>query len=315
MAGLHTPSAPKYDQNRFWFEHESQFSGKKADIFYIYPTLDSTPKKNEDDVALYTDINKKEERLMAKKNQTYNKIVYAGDDFNFFAPFYRQMTTKVFAMSNKERDKKAKISISDVINAFQYYMKNLNGGRPFILLGHSQGSQMLLQLIKRGVTDSQFSQMIAAYLMGYEITQTELDHFPNRLIPAKCRTDIGTIISYNSVTTTDAISPLLSKTAVCINPINWTTDGTTSSKEEHKGFVRFSKSMGKYVTHPSYTSVRQYGNYLVCADVDPNICFKPEISHAFPWGNLHFADSWLYAANIKENMLERTKIKLSLSDF
>lgn len=299
--------AVDYSQEKYWFEASSQFIGKEVDIFYVYPTINSEPLSNRGDVPSHTNIYDPSVRKAATKNQSYNKSVYAAGDFNFFAPYYRQMTTKVFAMSNKERKRRSKLAMSDVKEAFQYYMSHFNNGRPFILLGHSQGSQMLLELIKRGMTDAQHQQMVAAYLMGFEITQKDLIKYPHRLKPATGELDKGVVISYNSVTSTEAISHLFSRTVVCINPVNWRTDGEIATKEMHKGIIRYSKEKKGYLSTPNYTSVQIVNHVLVCKEVDPYVCYDEKIKEPFPLGNLHFADSWLFAENIKENIRKRAK--------
>lgn len=299
---------PKYSLERNWFEIASQNKGKAVDIFYIYPTINSEPLTNRGSVPSYTDISRFEVRNAARKNQAYIKAVYAGDDFNFYAPYYRQMTTKVFAMSNTERKLRAKLSALDVKRAFQYYMREYNQGRPYILLSHSQGSQMLLELLKHGMTDKQHSQMVAAYLLGYEITARELEKYPHRIVPAKGELDRGVVISYNSATCVEGRSPLLANTAVCINPINWKTDGTLAPKEMHKGIIRYDKKSQGYKSYPAYTSVQIQDCLLICKEVDPKVCYNDTLKEPFPWGNLHFADTWLYAENLKENMRKRSGI-------
>lgn len=299
---------PKYSNTKYWFEYTSQDTGKSVDIFYVYPTINSEPLSNRGSVPAYTDISRSEVRNAAKKNQTYNKTVYAGADFNFFAPYYRQMTTKVFAMSNTERKLRAKLSATDVIRAFQHYMREFNNGRPFILLGHSQGSQMLLELLMHGMTDKQYEQMVAAYLMGYEITQKELDKFPHRIKPAQGELDKGVVISYNSATSLEGRSPLLANTVVCINPLNWKTDETPAPIGSHKGIIRYDKKKQGYKTTPGFTSVRIQDHLLICEEVDPKVCYNEILKEPFPWGNLHFADTWLYAENIRENMRKRAGI-------
>lgn len=296
---------PKYSNEKYWFEYATQNTGKPVDIFYVYPTINSEPLSNKGNIPSYTDIKRAEVRNAARKNQSYNKVVYADNEFNFYAPYYRQMTTKVFEMSKTERTERSKLSVSDIRRAFQYYMREFNNDRPFILLSHSQGSQMLLELLKYGMTDKQFNQMIAAYLMGYEITQKELDKFPNRLKPATGELDKGVIISYNSATSVQSKSPLLSNSVVCINPLNWKTDGTLAPSKLHKGIIRYDKTIQGYKVTPEFTSVQIQDHILICKDVNPAICYNEKIKEPFPLGNLHFADTWLYAANIKENMRKR----------
>jgi hypothetical protein len=44
--------------------------------------------------------------------------------------------------------------------------------------------------------------------------------------------------------------------------------------------------------------------------VDPAGVFNEELKDLFPYGNLHFMDSWLYALNLKANMAERVEVFL-----
>jgi hypothetical protein len=58
----------------------------------------------------------------------------------------------------------------DVRSAFFYYLQHWNQGRPFILAGHSQGSQHLVRLIQELETLHETSvlldRLVAAYLIG-----------------------------------------------------------------------------------------------------------------------------------------------------
>lgn len=181
-----------------------------------------------------------------------------------------------------------------------------NHGRPFILLGHSQGSQMIIELLKHSITDEQRKRMIAAYTMGFEITSEELALYPSKLCPAQNAEDTGVIILYNSLTDPAAKSPIISRPASCINPLNWKTDGTPATKEEHKGIVKYDKKAGQYIITPNFTGAYILDNYLICPDVDPYVCYTEEFNELFPLGNLHLMDSWLYSVNIRENMDIRT---------
>jgi hypothetical protein len=56
--------------------------------------------------------------------------------------------------------------------AFNYYIDNLNQGRPFILAGHSQGTMALIDLIKNrfGNDPELRDRLVAAYFIGYTVT-------------------------------------------------------------------------------------------------------------------------------------------------
>jgi len=67
------------------------------------------------------------------------------------------------------------IPTAGAMAAFDYY----NQGRLFILAGHSQGSNVLLNLLAAIATDSDvYRRMVAAYLPGYSVTREYLAHNP-----------------------------------------------------------------------------------------------------------------------------------------
>jgi len=147
--------------------------------------------------------------------------------------------------------------------------------------------------------------MVVACLIGWQITREELEEFPDRLKPARGSNDTGVIILYNSLTNIEAKSPRIDRSVVCINPLNWKTDSTFAGREQHLGIVRYNRQAGRYDTIPNFTGAYIRDHYLICPDVDPSAVYDDELSDLFPYGNLHFMDSWLFALNLKANMAER----------
>jgi uncharacterized protein YneF (UPF0154 family) len=60
-------------------------------------------------------------------------------------------------------------------------LNNYNNGRPFILAGHSQGSNILLYLLSEYMKDNPkvYDRMIAAYVIGYSVTDQYLSENPH----------------------------------------------------------------------------------------------------------------------------------------
>lgn len=299
--------APDYKMNLYWFGTLEEEKSKTADIFYVYPTLGTEPKDRDGNLLTNTNIDQQSERDAAFITQYFNKMVYAGEDFNFYAPLYRQITMNLYLQGKQSVEEHIAMAVEDIKNAFDYYMENHNAGRPFILLGHSQGSQVLLEVLKTMKTEY-FSRMIAAYLIGYQITEKELQNYPQRLLPARDSSDLHSIILFNSLVDINAKSPFMNQSAVGINPVNWTTDGTPASKEQHKGMALYHAEDTTFTILPHCTSTYLDEHYLICPDIDPQTCYTESLSSLFPLGNLHFLDSYLYAADLKANMLYRKKI-------
>lgn len=299
------PQAPDYSMTTYWYLDPAGQTTKAADIFYVYPTLGNSSTSEEGQILYFTDVSQQHERDAALGNQRFNQQVYAADDYNFFAPFYRQRTMDAYQADPALMEHHSTIPVEDIADAFNHYMTNYNQGRPFLLLGHSQGSAVLLELLKHHITDEQLELMVAAYLIGWQVTAEELEVFPSRIIPATGSDDTGVIIMYNSLTTLDAKSPSINRSVVCINPLNWKTDNTPANKEEHMGIVRYNREKGQYDTVPHFTGAYIKEHYLICPDVDPAMVYQEELAEMFPYGNLHFMDSWLYTLNLKANMAER----------
>jgi len=305
------PQSPDYSDTTYWYSNALTTANQLVDVFYVYPTLGTKPIDDQGNPLFYTNVDKLTERNAAKVNLKFMKDVYAAKDFNFFAPYYRQITLDVYFMEEASMLEKIKIPEADILRAFQYYMAHLNQGRPFILLGHSQGSQVLIELLKTAMTPEQYNQMVAAYLIGFQITEQELATYPDRLKPAQGSSDTGVIILYNSLSDIHAKSPIMSHSAVGINPLNWKTDTTSATKEEHLGILKYNAQTDSYDTIPHFTGAALNAHYLICTDVNPDDCYIEALKALFPRGNLHFMDSWLYCLNIKKNMKTRSDRFLS----
>ena len=114
----------------------------KVDVFYVYPTMFGGDKK-----PMNMDIKDVELREAAQKVSKMQVGVFT-EDCNLFAPYYRQMSMNGLRMSPDSLDIYFSTGYSDVKRAFKYYLDKLNQGRPFIIAGHSQGSMILIRLMK-----------------------------------------------------------------------------------------------------------------------------------------------------------------------
>ena len=270
-----------------------------ADVFYVYPTV-STISFADNDSSWFADITLPEVREEANGNQRFNKMLYG--EYNFYAPYYRQMIFEAYSQPLIVLDSLAQISAKDVNDAFQYYMAHYNHGRPFFLMGHSQGSQMLIELLKHGMTEEQRKLMVAAYCIGYHVTEKELEEFPVALQPATDSLETGKLIVFNSVTDTTAIGSVSLYDVVGVNPTTWTMATDTVPSEFHLGLAKYNATRDSVLIVPCPTRTYLYNHTTVCPDLDPEMVFIPAYEDMFPKGNLHFADSWLYGGNVIQNM-------------
>ena len=285
-----------YSDTTYWYSLGDE--SHAADVFYVYPTV-STISYVDNDSSWFADISLPEVREEANGNQRFNKMLYG--EYNFYAPYYRQMIFEAYQQPAPMLDSLAQIAVKDVNDAFQYYMANYNHGRPFFLMGHSQGSQMLIELLKHGMTEEQRKLMVAAYCIGYHVTAEELAEYPEALKPATDSLMQGLVI-FNSVTDTTAISMVSRGDVVGVNPTTWTMETDTVPAEFQLGMAKYNDARDSVLIVPCPTRTWLYNHTTVCLDLDPEMVFIPAYEEMFPKGNLHFADSWLFGGNVLENM-------------
>ncbi len=286
-----------YADTTYWYSCGDE--SHPADVFYVYPTV-STISFLDNDSSWFADITLPEVREEANGNQRFNKMLYG--EYNFYAPYYRQMIFEAYSQPAPMLDSLAQIAVKDVDDAFQYYMTHFNHGRPFFLMGHSQGSQMLIELLKQGMTKEQRKLMVAAYCIGFHVTADELAEYPEALCPAMDSTETGKLIVFNSVTDTTAISMVSRDDVVGVNPTTWTMANDTIPADFHFGMAKYNDARDSVLIVPCPTKTYLYEHTTVCPDLDPEMVFIPAYERMFPKGNLHFADSWLFGGNVIENM-------------
>ena len=132
-----------------------------VDCFYVYPTVSNDLGPNSDMVA-----NDEENRVIAAQFARFSEVCRT------FAPMYRQVTLTALRamMTGQPVEIDGVTAYLDVQSAFAHYMEHDNNGRPYVLIGHSQGARMLEQLVARAV-DGQPAQdhMLSAMLIGYNL--------------------------------------------------------------------------------------------------------------------------------------------------
>ena len=295
-------TAIDYADTTYWYAFGD--TDKPADVFYVYPTV-STISFADNDSSWFADITQAEVRKEANGNQRFNKMLY--DDYNFYAPYYRQMIFESYNQSDSILRENVAFAAQDVKDAFQYYMEHGNQGRPFFLVGHSQGSQVLIELLKNGMTDEQRQLMVAAYCIGYHVTAEELAQYPERLAPAADSLETGKLIVFNSATDTAALASVSRGDVVGVNPTVWSAIADTVPAEYQLGMAKYNEARDSVLIVPCVTKTYLYQHTTICPDLDPDMVFIPAYEHMFPHGNLHFADSWLFAGNVKQNMACRLR--------
>ena len=90
-------------------------------------------------------------------------------------------------------------------------------------------------------------------------------------------------------------------------PTVWSAVTDTIPADYQLGMAKYNDSRDSVLIVPCPTRTYLYKHNTVCPDLDPDMVFIPAYEDMFPRGNLHFADSWLFAGNVKQNMACRLR--------
>ena len=275
-------------------------SMKAVDVFYIYPTV--TGFRPETEVCDMTDTMMIAGAQMLRQIQT----VVFDESCNVFMPIYRQIS-----MPKPGSDYRAIIdyvSKFDATDALDYYLNNLNQGRPFILAGHSQGASVLIALLENYMTKhpEALSRMIAAYPIGFAVTKDWLAKTGLKF--AEGPTDTGVIVSWNTEGPTNLKEKnmTLAPGGISINPINWKRDDTYADVKENLGSLTVD---GKLVT-PGIADARvdTVRGSVVVTTADAKLYAIPaDGAQMFGPESYHLHDYGFFFNNMKQNVADRIK--------
>jgi hypothetical protein len=138
------------------------------DCFYVYPTVSTDP-------GVLATMAKEEAELRVVEQQ----FARFGASCRLFAPVYRQwtLTALVAYMTGHPlpgSGERPTTPYDDARDAWNYYLAHENHGRGVVLIGHSQGSGVLTELIKREIDGKPAQKvMISAILMGTRLAVPE----------------------------------------------------------------------------------------------------------------------------------------------
>ena len=277
-----------------------------VDIFYIYPTMHSTPLTVRND-KWNASLRDKGVNLFVDKFCIRGIASVFNTAGRIYAPRYRQ----AHAFAYLTRDKKAAaqafdLAYKDVKTSFDYYMQHYNAGRPIIIAAHSQGTNHAIRLLKDYFDEKPlYGQLVAAYLVGMPV---EKGYF-KQIKPSQSPTDVGVFASWRTFKTgTRPEKQLLQLPAIvylvgdkyhATNPLTWRSDTSEYAPS----------SLNK-------------GGYLV-QKIVPN-CADAQLNNGVLWTKLsfrralfvtlllpasyHLLDYQLFYNNIKENAVLRAKV-------
>ena len=289
---------------------------KDVDTFYIFAT-DYIMSSFEEGASDYATLDNAEMLQGAKTEFRDHATAYA-DSTNVFAPYYRQSGLRyageVIKKTGNFDNALLGVPNDDITAALDYYFEKCNGGRPFIIAGHSQGSAMVLLQLRTYFKDhpAYYERMVAAYTIGYSVTDEYLAANPH-LKFATGESDTGVIVAWNTEgpknVETNAHNVVVLPNTRSINPLNWKLDETYAPASMNLGSIVVDEATGE----PKIGDVG--------ADAQINLARGVVVTHAktdpipedvakvgaefFGPDGRHASDYTYFYNNIKDNVAKR----------
>jgi len=347
---LPAPMVPDYSHLNNWAAHpkledKSNYTPEgiepitttpRADVFFIHPT--TFFGKNSWNSPLEHTLSRTfiDEMIMPSQASVFN------ESCRIFAPRYRQATFYSFLEGGKNAKKALELAFSDLVRAFDYYMKNENDGRPFFIAGHSQGALHGIRLLEQRIENTaHFQQFVAAYLVGFRFPNDKFGTTLKNIQPGIRPNQTGCVLAWDTYIeggkpgrklenrmhwypTEDGKGrweKCASKNPFGINPLNWKVSHETIEADHNKGAVH-SHFLGKM---PDLGNVwEKEPQKIACTGLsapylhevsttlkkDRFLYISKPFNRVFrtfllPKGNYHMYDLALFYMNIRENVAAR----------
>jgi hypothetical protein len=277
VPATNSQGAPNYANSSNWLSLPAKVT-KKVDVFFLYPTAynDTSPS-----VPMICAINNPEMQSGAKASFSRTATAFA-PLANIYAPWYRQANVRVLALpQSQQQSVVGGVPTSDALAAFDYFIKHYNKERPFILAGHSQGSNVMINLLAQYMKKypKVYKRMVTAYIPGYSVTPEYLAQNPE-LKFVEGPDDTGVIVSYNTeAPTIQGTNPVVLPGAMVINPITWTRTETPAAASQNRGSLAVNTQTGyavldaqgnpQKVMNQADAQINTSKGVLICSTVNP----------------------------------------------
>jgi hypothetical protein len=190
-----------------------------VDCFYVYPTVDlgwlAGNHTDFRDTTPMTEVARAQAAAFTQACAVY-------------APLYRQVTIGTYGKRAPTGEPYFAVAESDVLDAFLHYMGQHNRGRKVALIGHSQGADMVVRLLRRLFDEdpAMRERLLVAMPIGMRVevpagraTGGTFSHIE------PCRRDDqqGCVIAYRSHSAARPVDPgrwgpVAGRETVCVNP-------------------------------------------------------------------------------------------------
>jgi hypothetical protein len=281
----------------------------KVSVFFIHPT--SFMERS----AWNAPIDDRESQDRARRFVRGEASVFNGIGA-IWAPKYRQATFGAFLTSEPDARRALDFAYSDVLAAYEEFLREAPPDRPIILAAHSQGSAHLLRLLAeriRGAPEAR--RIVAAYVVGWPVSETA--DMPALALPACQRPDqAGCILSWQSFAepadpsqVTDLYDasrgpagPRAGSAMLCVNPLTGRRGGAASMNADLGTLVPDEDPGGGTLRARAVSARCDLRGFLLIGTVASLPAMGNEV---LPGNNYHVYDYALFWANIRADAARR----------
>lgn len=345
------PKPPDYSQDYYWLalpdkndstdlippnvDQSGDLANKPVDVFFVRPTGYFGPggwnSTMEDDKSEMQAV----EFMLASIGSAFNGCC------RVFAPNFREAHISSFSSENRQSGNKAlDLAYADVASAFEYYIERYNDGRPFILVGHSQGTLHGLRLLHSHIEGTALrDRLVAAYLVGFWLPEERIQKDFDSLSVCETPAQHSCIVSFDvyeeggfkegslPIWAKDQWAVNESEKSVCVNPLTWTITLEKISAENHLGALPFEflrkmpdlllgrnpgrkySELNPVVTEFSWAQCQDDGRLMIAEQIDNAFAEYKNGDNK----SMHVADFGLFYGNIRANAIDRVNAYLEAS--
>lgn len=314
------PPAPDYAKAASWAarpDHEGPAaavapgatpanSTAEVDVFYVHPTTYRSDDRWNQDLANATVNTWTDESVIARQAGVFNGCC------RVYAPRYRQASSMALWVLDGEGAKAFDLAYQDVREAFDYYLRHDNHGRPFILASHSQGSFHVARLLQEEIDGKPLArQLVAAYVVGFNYSEGDFGKTLKTLPICATPAQTGCVVGWNATLADDSLAAHRTggerrfvklygdtpgKTLLCVNPITFDRARPAAEAAESKGAVPGDPGLGALQPLVPGAVRARCDDGLLIVEPKAELSLKP-----LPGGSMHYHDLGLFYADVRAN--------------
>ena len=302
------PASPDYRRRADWAEWRSGNSSARVDVFFVQPTTYISKHWNQELDDVKTDA-------WTRASVAMRQIGAFAACCRVYSPRYRQASSRAFTEMAGDGAKAYDLAYQDVRSAFSYYLAHENGGRPFVLVGHSQGALHVMRLLREEVDGRPIGgRLVVAYAPGIGVPVGTFGTDLKSVVACDTPKRTGCVASWNSFLGDADVTGYVAHAAqgwvaahgngkgaalLCVNPLTFDIRRPAADAASNDGGIvvptRLDGPAGAVVAGAA--GARCDGGVL---RVTTAYAVEP-----LPGGSLHFYDIPLFWGNLRANVAVR----------